>query len=281
MNDIRLIALDMDGTLLDADHATIPPRNKEALRKAHDAGVKIAIASGRSWTLVEEYARELGTVDFGITANGGYCLDSVTGQTLVKFPMDTRQCLAIIDVLRKWGLFYELYVDGQNYMQADELNGAEQYSLSQEFLTMFRRQVQVVPDMKAFVETVQPEKFDIFYVPPQHKEVVMAEIAATGAVTFSGGMDTNLELTAAGVDKGRALAEMAKKLGMTAENVMACGDANNDLEMLAWAGWSFAMGNGTPEAKAAARFEAPPNYEAGVGQAVEQYVLAQAPEAGN
>lgn len=276
MNDIRLIALDMDGTLLDADHATIPARNKEVLRRAHEKGVRIAIASGRSWTLFKEYAEELGVVDFGITANGGFCLDTATNETLVKFPMDTQQCLAIIDVLRKWGLFYELYVDGQNYMQADELDGAEQYSLSEEFLTMFRRQVQVVPDMKAFVSTVEPEKFDIFYVPPQHKEAILAEILATGPVTFSGGMDTNLELTAIGVDKGRALAEMAAKLGMTAENVMAFGDANNDLEMLSWAWWSFAMANGTLEAKAAARFETGPNYESGVGQAVEKYVLNEA-----
>lgn len=279
MNDIRLIALDMDGTLLGSDHATIPPRNIEALRKAHAMGVKVAIASGRCWTLIQEYMDALGVVDYGITSNGGYVLDPASGETLVKFPMDPDQCIAIVDVMRKWGLAYELYIDGQNYVQADEMDGAELFTLSDEFLTMYRRQVQIVPDMKQIIAGRLPEKFDIFYVPPEHKAAIMDDIRKTGPVTFAAGMDTSLELTAVGVDKGRALSALAEKLGLGAENVMACGDANNDLEMLSWAYWSFAMANGTPEAKAAARFETAENFRAGVGLAVEKYVIKGEPPA--
>ena len=61
---IKLIALDMDGTLLDNDHATVPPRNVAALRAASERGIKIAIASGRAWCLVEDVAREMGFVDY-------------------------------------------------------------------------------------------------------------------------------------------------------------------------------------------------------------------------
>ena len=82
-----------------------------------------------------------------------------------------------------------------------------------------------------------------------------------------------MELNAPGVHKGRALAALAQRLGLTADQVMAFGDADNDLEMLEYARWSFAMGNAAPEAKAAAKHVTGANDEGGVAMAVEEYVL--------
>jgi hypothetical protein len=271
--DIRLIALDMDGTLLDADHSTIPPRNLNALRAAAAKGVHIAIATGRSWSLVQETAQTLGCVSYGITANGALALDTVGETPLVKFPMDPRQCVEIIRTLRRHGLYYELYVDGRNYMQADELEGAREFCLSDAFYEMFRRHVILQPDMELFAAETQPEKFDIFYVDADKRAAVVNELLSTGPLEVTGALQTNLELTARGVNKGRALAALADKLGLDASQVMAFGDADNDLEMLAWAGWSFAMENGTDQAKAAAKFITERNSEGGVGIAVEKYCV--------
>lgn len=82
-----------------------------------------------------------------------------------------------------------------------------------------------------------------------------------------------MELTATGVNKGSAVQALCAKLGLGPEQVMAFGDAGNDLELLRWAGWSFAMDNGSDEAKAAARYTTGTNREGGVGMAVEQYLL--------
>lgn len=269
--DIRLIALDMDGTLLASDHATIPERNRNALRAAAAKGVKIAIATGRSWSLVQETAQTLGCVSYAITANGALALDTADEAPLVKFPMDSQRCVEIIRVLRKYGLYYELYVDGKNYMQADELEGAREYCLSDAFYEMFRRHVALRPDMAAFAAGVLPEKFDIFYVDADKRDEVVAELLSDGPLEVTGALQTNLELTARGVSKGRALAALAEKLGLNASQVMAFGDADNDLEMLAWAEWSFAMENGTDQAKTAAHFLTGRNDEGGVGMAVEKY----------
>lgn len=269
--DIRLIALDMDGTLLDADHVTIPQRNLDALRAAAANGAKIAIATGRSWSLVQETAATLGCVSYALTANGALVLDTATEAPLVKFPMDSQRCVEIIRILRKYGLYYELYVDGKNYMQADEIEGARQYCLSDAFYDMFRRHVTLLPDMAAFAAGVLPEKFDIFYVNADQREAAVAELLSGGPLEVTGALQTNLELTAPAVSKGRALAALAEKLGLNASQVMAFGDADNDLEMLEWAGWSFAMANGTDQARAAAKFVTGRNTEGGVGMAVEQY----------
>lgn len=272
---VKLIALDMDGTLLGADHATIPARNLEALRKAAAGGVKLAIASGRSWSLIRETARALGPVRYGITANGAYTLDAATGEVMAEFPMDRKQCAAVIRILRKYGLPYELYFGPENYIQHSDREGSAQFILSESFQGVFLRNCTWVEDMLEPAKTLVPEKFDVFYVPEALRPQVLAELDATGPLSYSGALVTNLELTAAGVNKGAALAALAGRLGLERDEVMAFGDADNDLEMLSWAGWSFAMGNGVPAAKAAARFITGTNDEGGVGMAVEQYVLGE------
>lgn len=270
---IKLIALDMDGTLLGADHKTVPPENVESLREASRRGVKIAIASGRSWSLIHETAEELGCVDYGITANGAYVLDTATGQTMVRSPMDAAQCLAAIDILRRRELFFELYINGQNYVQEDDVEHLYQFALSEEFTAMFLRNMTVAQDVKEAVRRHSVEKFDVFYVPPEMRQDVLAELETTGPMAFTGALDGNLELTASEVNKGAALSALAGKLGLSPAEVMAFGDAGNDLEMLSWAEWSFAMENGTDAAKRAARYLAPPNHAGGVGRMVAQYVL--------
>ena len=163
--DIKLIALDLDGTLLGADHAHIPQRNLDALRAAAERGVRIAIASGRSWSLIRETARDLGVVRYGITANGAYVLDAVTGETMGQTGMDREQCAAIIGILRRYDLPYELYIDGDNYVQRSELEGMAQYALSDQFRDMFLRNATIVDDMLSALGAGTPEKFDVFYVP--------------------------------------------------------------------------------------------------------------------
>ena len=273
--DIRLIALDMDGTLLGADHATIPPRNVSALREASARGVKIAIASGRSWSLIEETARSLGAVDYAVTANGAYVLETAGERMVCQQGIGKAQCGEIIRVLAAWDLPYEMYVDGDNYVLRRDVERMGTYVLSADFADMFRRHMIVVEDMNEALERGMGEKFNLFYVPQGKKEALLRDLNGTGPLFFAGALGSNLEFNAPGVSKGAALETLCAQLGIAPGEVMAFGDADNDLEMLSWAGWSFAMENGCQAVKDAARFIAPSNARAGVGQMVEQCVLRQ------
>lgn len=270
---IKLIALDLDGTLLDRDHAAIPPKNLEALRRAAASGVEIAVASGRSWSLIREIAQTLGMVRYALTANGACVLDTVTGQILLQDSMSQTQCAGVIALLRRYQLPYELYLGTENYVQRSDLPGVAHYALSPAFHALFQRCVTLTDDMLEAAAQGVPEKFDVFYVPEAVRPQLTAELAPLGLTGGAGGVATNLEITAPGVNKGRALAALCGRLGLSAGEVMAFGDADNDLEMLSWAGWSFAMENGTPLAKQAAKYQAPPNDQAGVGQMIAQYLL--------
>ena len=88
MSDIRLICLDMDGTLLDDDHATVPPRNVAALRAASERGAAVAIASGRAWALLQGVHAQIGVTRYAVLSNGAAVLDIPSGEWLYRRPMD-------------------------------------------------------------------------------------------------------------------------------------------------------------------------------------------------
>lgn len=270
---IKLIALDMDGTLLSSDHVTVSARNLSALKAAADLGVKIAVASGRSWSLVREIVEHLGCVSYAVTANGANIRDVKTGATLGQTGMDREQSKAIVRILHKYHLSYELYIDSETYVERSDAEGVRAIGFPPEFIDVFLRAVYLTDDMLAEIDKGTPEKFDIFYVDRLQRPNVLAELKATGPFAQADALADNLELSALAANKGAALSALCAKLGIAAEEVMAFGDADNDPEMLAWAGWSFAMANGTERAKAAAKYLAPANTESGVGQMVEKYIL--------
>lgn len=272
--NVKLIAVDMDGTLLDRDHITVPRRNIDALRAAAQRGIKIVIATGRNICLIEDAAADLGVVDYALAANGAGLMDWHTREWLHHVPLPDAQWRAMLEILHRRGLGVETYADGKAFLTGGDLRrvGELEYG-SANFADYFVSKVEVVDDVAAAVTGMTVEKLHIFYVPPQEAEGLKAELEKTGPVLFANGDPTNLELTAPGVDKGAVLALLCEKLGITPDEVMAFGDGDNDLEMLSWAGCSFAMANASQSAKAAAKYHAGANYEGGVGQAIEAHVL--------
>lgn len=270
--EIRLIALDMDGTLLGGDHIHVSARNIEALRRAAGLGVKIAIASGRNLTLIEDAAADIGVVDYAIAANGAALTDWRTGEYLRHIGIPETQWRAILAALRARDIPVEVYADGKTYVTRADLLGAEQLGFPQEFADHYATKAELVDDVMAVTgKTV--EKFHVFYVPPEKRQDLMEGLATAGPVCLTNAEPQNLEVTAPGADKGEALAFLCGRLGIHAGEVMAFGDGDNDLSMLTWAGRSYAMGNASPNAKAAAVYLTGPNTEDGVAQAIERDLL--------
>lgn len=273
---VKLIALDLDGTLLGEDHSTVPERNLKALREASARGVKIAIASGRCWSLVEELAESMGMVDYAILANGACVRDVKEGKWLFRIGIENRQTRTIVHILREKGLRFEVYQNGESYLEnfeaiREELGGKELSDLARVALSSV---VPVEDVIEALGEDVS-EKFNIFRVDPRIRGEIVAAVTAVGPVACTNATENNLEISPIGADKGTAVKRLSELLGISSEEVMAFGDADNDLGMLTWAGWSFAMGNAFPAVKRAARYQTGSNREAGVGQAVERFVLGR------
>lgn len=273
MSDIKLICLDMDGTLLDDDHATVPERNVRALRAAAGRGAAVAIASGRAWSLLREVEAQLGSVCYAVLSNGAAVLDVETGEWIYRkgLPVEARR--AAISLLLDWGLPFEVYCEGENYIQRDRAEHVISHALSPAFAKVLREKSLFPEDMNAALEGKEVEKIHIFHVPPQRRAEFLERVTAAGPLDSTSSFGENLELTAPGVNKGSAVQALCARMGWGPEQVMAFGDAGNDLELLRWAHWSFAMANANEAAKEAARYLTGANTEGGVGMAVERYLL--------
>lgn len=273
MNDIRLICLDMDGTLLDDDHATVPKRNLNALQEAARRGVAVAIASGRAWSLLQEVHYQLKVTRYGVLSNGAGVLDVAENRWLYRRPMGEAVRRKVISLLLEWEVPFEVYCEGENYIQKERLDGVIESCLSPEFAQVLRTVSHFPTDLNRALDGKDVEKIHIFRIPDHHRSTLLGVVEELGPLAVTSSFAGNLELTAQGVNKGTAVQALCARLGIGPEQVMAFGDAGNDLELLRWAHWSFAMENGSDEAKNAARYETGSNRAGGVGMAVERYLL--------
>ena len=272
---IKLIATDMDGTLLNDDHAMVSQRNVDALRRAAEQGIEVVISSGRTWSLLKEIADQLGVVRYVVMSNGAAVMDRQTGEWVLQKGMPKEQALKFVEILLRYGAGFELFCEGQNYVDRRYEALVMKEAPSAAYGAMFRRQAMIVDDLRPVIEKKLVEKLYVFHVEPGTQGRIEEELRAVGPYESACAYESNMEITAPGVDKGEALKELCRKLDIDASEVMAFGDADNDLGMLAWAGCSFAMANGTDKAKAAAKGLTGTSSDSGVGQRVERWALGQ------
>lgn len=270
---IRLIATDMDGTLFQDDHMTISPRNIAALRGAREEGAKVVLASGRSWNLLSGAVEQLGEIDYALTGNGAAVLEVSTGRWLWENCIPNALALKIVEVLHREDILFEIYCQGKNYVRLSDREAVIRNNMAMGFGAYHDSRTTYVTSHAQALAGRDVEKFNIFHVPPEKREALSREILALGPLEQASALPTNMEFSARGVNKGTALQALAGQLGLAPDQLMAFGDGENDADMLALAQWSFAMANGSPIAKKAARYPAPSNMEDGLAQMVEKYVL--------
>jgi Cof subfamily protein (haloacid dehalogenase superfamily) len=269
---IRLIALDMDGTLLGEDHMHISDRTVRVLRSAANRGIYIVPASGRTMSQLSEILRRLDCVRYAITANGAAVMDLREGKPLFTslIPPEPSACLLRMAEEIPW-LNSEAYYGGNAFLEPK----GQKYLEKSPSNPAFKKQLSA---SLTFVDSLRPlmglplEKIRFNEIPEEHMEEFRALLRKAGSFQESYDRAESLELNAPGVSKGAALAELCRGLGIAREEVMAFGDSNNDLTMIRWAGHSFAMANGTEEIKQAAAYEAPSNAEEGVAVKTEEFL---------
>ena len=270
---IRLIAVDLDGTVLN-DRKQLTPRTAAALTEAAARGVEIVPATGRPTTGLPAELLALPGVRYAITSNGARTADLASGRAIRNYlPLD--KALAAYDILQRYDCMADLFQDGQGY--TTEANRAIVPRFVPENLRDYVLRTRTpLPDLRAFIaqQAQGIEKLTIFFLDEAERQRAWAEAAALGVDVVSS-LPLNMEINAAGVDKGAGLLALAEQLDLPASALMACGDGGNDTAMVAAAGLGVAMANAFPEVKAAAQFVTASNNEDGVALAVEKFVLGK------
>lgn len=263
--DIKLVALDMDDTLLSRG-LTVSPRTAEAIRRSVAQGVTVTIATGRMYRSALPYALQLGLDVPLITYNGGLIRNCQSGETLYHQPLDEAVAHEVLALFRDKGWYIQSYVNDTLYVPErnekaryyETLSGVPTVALGDDFYTM----------------SGAPTKMLVLSDVDQLDEItrtVRHLFADRLNVTRS--KPTYLEITHPKVNKGEALDFLVRRLGITREQVMAVGDSQNDLDMIQYAGWGVAVSNAADNVKAAAQAVTGHHDAEGVAEAIEQYVL--------
>jgi hypothetical protein len=270
---IQLIAMDLDGTLLSADHMTVSDRNREALRRASEKGVRLVLASGRTWVQLESVAQQVPSIQYALLSNGAAARDLQQGERLFTFDFPWEDFQTLLALLHRYDAVFETYCAGQSYLESRLTGRFQNKSLPAAFIERLIARLRIVDNLEETLAGQAIEKVNVFSMPEQNYEPLLAALRQTGRFEISSAIIGNMEVNAKGIDKGVGLKRLCAELGIAPENVMAFGDATNDLGMLCWAGWSFAMANAHESVKKAARYETASNEEDGVARAIDRYVL--------
>lgn len=269
---VKIIATDLDGTLMAPDHLTVTPRTKKALLDAHENGIKIAVATGRALNFTEGVTKQIPFADYVICSNGASVYDRNAKEFIYTNLISPEITAEAVKLLNTLPVYYNIYMDGGIYVQ----NGSDKYfkntDLPTVFLEDFASKLIVCDDIEEATKGRGAELIDVFYGNGEVRKVIFDFFESKGLVLTSA-LAGVVSATAVGADKGTALGGLCKITGITADEAMTFGDASNDATMLRYAYYSFAMENGDEICKASARFAAPSNAEDGVAQMVEKYAL--------
>lgn len=270
---IKLVVLDLDGTLMSPDHLTVSEANRNALRLAHEKGIKIAISTGRTLAIIGDICEQVPEVDYIMYSNGAGVFDRKDNKNIYTNLMSNELSNEILSYLEDKKCFYEIYANGKSYAQEDKGDYFIYDILPKEFLDDVLSKMEIVKNAKEELNGAGIEKITIYSrFPEVFNEACEHFTKMTDKLYTTSSIKGNLDMTKKGVDKGTALDGMCKALGITADEVMAFGDAGNDCPMLEYAGYSYAMANGSDECKASAKYETKSNAEDGVAYAVLKHI---------
>lgn len=271
---IKMIGLDLDGTLL-TDKKELTGRTKAVIGEAIRRGIKVLVASGRPWMGVPEELRNFPGMRYALTSNGARIIDTLDDRIIEEHLLSPELALKALAVCGKYDTLQEVYFDGQGYAPADQMAHVEKYHRNPSMCEYMRKTRIPVSDIRALVEKENRglDKVQALFADMDERESAWRELKADEGLELVGSLRYNIEINAAGVNKGTGLISLGRLLGIRREEIMAFGDGDNDIAMLKEAGVGVAMANAEEAVKAAADYITLSNEEEGVADAIEKLIL--------
>lgn len=287
---IQMIVMDMDGTLLTSENK-ISPKTKELLLRVQQQGVRLVLASGRSYCKLLEYAKELCMDAYGgylLEVNGLILYDLASGKRHIRKQMGRIEMEELFTYFRQWDVeFMAQFDDGLYDYNPESIikekaeyrrihNLGEDYPWTGGAFALLADNRKGYPNIH-YIDTWEEIDRSINKVSIAYHADVMAEVSAQAKRDLKDrywlGLTTPkwLELMPLGITKGSGLQALVDMLGISMRDVMAFGDGENDIEMLQAAGIGIAMGNAMAEVKAAADEETDSNNDEGIFKALQKY----------
>ena len=253
---MRLVFADMDDTFLTHDKR-VGEGNLKAIERMAEAGVEFVPCSGRPVSGIPREALETPATHYAVSSNGAAVnrlgADGEV-EVLRRRLMAADDVLAIYDALRGHHVTFDVFVDGTAYAERWRYEHLDEYIADPATVGAYKRMRTLidedVPALLAGGEGV--EKVTLFWTDEADRDLTLSLIDANPRLTWASSVSNNIEFSDVDATKGSGLVWLAGHLGVPVADTVSFGDNLNDVSMLKAAGTGVAMGNATPEAKAAA-----------------------------
>lgn len=272
--DIRLVALDLDGTTLTADKA-LTERTQAAFTAAIDKGVQIVVATGRAFSSIPENVLRVKGMEYIVTGNGATVLRLRDRKLLYSNFLDAQSVDGLMEIFRREGSLLEVFTGGTAYIQRSLLRSLDHRNFKPHHIAYIKETRTPQDDIFAFMRAHQNaiENINILFESQEERARMRTVLEHVEDVTVTTSFDHNLEVGGKTTSKGDGIRFLTEMLNLRRENVMACGDGLNDVKLFEFAGLPVAVDNAKPELKALAKFVTASNEEDGVAKAIEKFAL--------
>lgn len=273
---IRMVGMDLDGTLFTNDKK-ITEHTRKILEKTIEQGVVALAATGRPESGLPRELLEVSGISYALTSNGARIIRLPSRQVVYQQLIPWDVALQAIHMMQTWEhCVWEVYFDGKVYVEDGEYHFLYHEDMSPALIEYIHKSRIFQKDLLGKVERehIGLEKIHMVFEDTSWRDEKLKELQeAFPQLDVSCATTFNMEINSALAGKGNGLLALGKILGISREEIMACGDAENDWDMLKKAGFSVVMENGNEATRKLADFVTRSNEEEGVAWALEQFVL--------
>lgn len=273
---IKVIVTDLDGTLFDRTK-NLSEQTRQVLQRCHENGILLVPATGRTIEGVPDMIKTLPAVRYLILTNGARIYDKEIDKSLSDHLIPQKTAAEILMHVDRFHILYDVYINGRGKSEERFLTHLDEYGIEPEIQKLIRRTRDPVPNIIRHVLSQEEmiEKINLYFDDLELRERFREELQKDDRITVSSSLYNNLELNHCSATKGNAVRVLAKKLGLREQELMICGDGDNDRSMMLPGALKIAMENADPKLKSLADYITKSNEESGVAYAIERFVLKE------
>ncbi|MBQ7084256.1 MAG: Cof-type HAD-IIB family hydrolase [Anaerotignum sp.] len=273
MKHIKLVASDLDGTLLNKNKE-ITPRLFDALKKLDELGIYFVPSTGRPFGTVPKAIKELPFLKYVITSNGAAIYDAAEQKNIIENFLTPEAVDAVIKFAKELPVITEYFIEGKAYIAKDIYDDLAPFNLTESHVTYIKNSRTPVEDFWNEMKRNNTvlENINLVFADMELRKETWDRLKALGLASVTAATTKNIEITSLFATKAKALEKLCEVLGFTRENVLAMGDGDNDMPMIEFAGIGVAMANGENHIKEAADIIADDCDDFGAAKILEQII---------
>ncbi len=270
---IKMIGLDLDGTLLSTEKE-LTSYTKEILEKAMRQGVVVLAATGRPVSGIPKEVLSLQGMKYAVTSNGARVIDIESGEVISENTISVAIAEEALKLLEEYDTISEIFAEGIGYASKNVSQARDFFENSSMAEYFMKTRTPVESTIDTLLKIGKPvDKVQWIFKDSWERKEALKRLKTIPGIEITDALGNNWEVNKEGINKGKAMVALGKRLGICREEIMACGDGMNDYEMLKEVGFSVAMGNANQALKDIADYVTVSNDEDGVAKVIQKFVL--------